>query len=68
MTARAIAPVVRKRHLDEVDEDAERRAYWVGRTIEERILEVEQIRRMWIEQTGDPDAPMARVVQRRKLR
>lgn len=68
MTTRAIAAVVRKRRLDDVDEDAERRAYWATRTIEERLAEVEQIRRMWIEQTGDPDAPIARVVQRRKLR
>lgn len=68
MSSRAIAPVVRKRRLDDVDEDAERRAYWATRTIEERLLEVEQIRRMWIEQTGDPDAPIARVVQRRRLR
>jgi len=34
----------------------------------DRIAQLQQIRRMWIEQTGDPDAPIARVVQRSKLR
>ena len=68
MTPRAIALVVRKRRLDDLDEDAERSAYWATRTIEERIAEVEHVRRVWIEQTGDPTAPIARIVLRRSLR
>jgi len=66
-TPRAISPVVRKvRHAD-LDEDAERLAYWRQRTPAERVAEVESLRRLWIEITGDPDLPMARVVHRRRL-
>ncbi len=67
MSERAIKPVVRKRRLGEVDEDAERRAYWSTRSVEERFLEVEVLRRLWIEVTGDPDAPMVRVVHKRRF-
>jgi len=31
------------------------------------IAEVESLRRLWIEITGDPDVPMVRVVHRRRL-
>lgn len=67
MTERKILPVVRKRRRDDLDEDAERRAYWRTRTPAERIAEVESLRRLWIEITGDPDVPMVRVVHRRRL-
>jgi hypothetical protein len=49
------------------DEDAERLAYWRTRTPAERFLEVESLRRLWIEITGDPDVPMVRVIHRRRL-
>jgi hypothetical protein len=64
---RTIAPVIRVARLNQVDEQAERRAYWAQRTVEERVHEVESLRRMWPELTGDPDAPIARVVHRRRL-
>jgi hypothetical protein len=64
---RAIAPVVRKVRRDELDEDAERIAYWRSRSAAKRIAEVESLRRLWIELTGDPDQPMVRVVHRRRL-
>jgi hypothetical protein len=67
MSDRAIKPVVVRRRLGEVDEDAERRAYWRTRSVEERFLEVEVLRRLWIEVTGDPDVPMSRVVHKRRL-
>jgi hypothetical protein len=67
MTERKIAAVVRKRKLGEVDEHAERRAYWLTQSIAARIAEVEALRRMWIERTGDPDQPMERVVHIRRL-
>jgi hypothetical protein len=35
--------------------------------VEERILEVESLRRMWIERFGDPDRPMVRAITRRRL-
>ncbi|HEY0481448.1 MAG TPA: hypothetical protein VGD37_28225 [Kofleriaceae bacterium] len=63
---RKIALVVRKVRRDELDEDAERLAYWRTRTPAERIAEVESLRRLWIEITGDPDLPMVRVVHRRR--
>lgn len=67
MTARrVIAPIVRKVRRNELDEDAERLAYWRSRTPAERFLEVESLRRLWIEITGDPDLPMVRVVHRRR--
>ena len=47
MTSRVLAPVVRISRLGEIDERAERRAYWAPRSIEERIAEVESLRRMW---------------------
>jgi hypothetical protein len=62
---RTIAPVVRIARLAAVDERAERRAYWQARTIDERIREVESLRRMWPELVGDADAPIARVVHKR---
>jgi hypothetical protein len=68
MTARREIPVVvRKVRRDELDEDAERLADWRGRTAAERIAEVESLRRLWIEITGDPDVAMVRVVHRRRL-
>ena len=68
MTApRKISPVVRKVRRDELDEDAGRLACWRGQTAAERIAEVESLRRLWIEITGDPDVPMVRVVHRRWL-
>ena len=68
MTIRREIPlVVRKVRRDELDEDAERLAYWRGRTAAERNAEVESLRRLWIEITGNPDVPMVRVVHRRRL-
>lgn len=64
---RPIAKVIRIVRSSELDERAERRAYWATRSIEERIVEVESLRRLWIEVTGDPDVPMKRVVTRRAL-
>jgi hypothetical protein len=64
---RAIALVVRKVRRAEFDEQAERRAYWQAQPPEARIAEVESLRRLWIEITGDPDLPIARVVHRRRL-
>ncbi|MFN0253685.1 MAG: hypothetical protein ACKV2T_42850 [Kofleriaceae bacterium] len=64
---RAIAAVVRKIKLADLDEVAERRAYWATRTAAERIAEVEVLRRLWIEITGDPDQPIERVVFKRRL-
>ena len=62
---RTIARVARVSKLGDVDERAERRAYWRTQTFEARILEVESLRRMWPEVTGDPDQPIARVVFKR---
>jgi hypothetical protein len=67
MTVRTIVPVVSKARLGEIDERAQRRAYWAEQTIEARIAEVESLRRMWIEVTGDPDLPIERVVHKRRL-
>jgi hypothetical protein len=64
---RAIPPVVRKVRLDELDEAAERHAYWKTQSPEARVAEVESLRRLWIEITGDPDVPMVRVVHRRRF-
>lgn len=64
---REIAPVIRKSRLGEIDEQAERRAYWATQPMEARIAEVEVLRRMWIELTGDPDQPMQLVVHKRRL-
>lgn len=64
---REIAPVVRKSRLGELDEQAERRAYWAAQPMEARIAEVEVLRRMWIELTGDPDQPMQLAVHKRRL-
>ncbi|HEX2688791.1 MAG TPA: hypothetical protein VHN14_19345 [Kofleriaceae bacterium] len=67
MTAqRAISPVVRKVRHDELDEQAERRTYWERQPPQARIAEVEALRRLWIEITGDPDLPI-RVVHQRRL-
>jgi hypothetical protein len=67
MTARSIAPTVRIVRLGDVNERAERRAYWASRSIEERIAEVESLRRLWPELVGDADAPIARAVHKRRL-
>jgi hypothetical protein len=64
---RAIAAVARISRLGDVDEHAERLAYWKRQSIEARIAEVESLRRMWIEITGDPDRPIERVVHVRRL-
>ena len=64
---RTIAGVVRRARLGEVDECAERREYWSGQTTEARLLEVESLRRMWVEITGDPDQPILKVVHKRRL-
>ena len=63
---RTIEPVVRRARLGD-DDDARTLAYWLAQPIERRILEVEALRRMWIERSGDPDLPMERVVTRRRL-
>jgi elongation factor Tu len=55
------------RRLADVDERAERRDYWATRSFAERIAEVESLRRLWPEVTGDADAPIVRVVHKRKL-
>ena len=62
-----IARVARVVRLADVDKRAERRAYWAARTVEERICETESLRRMWPELVGDADAPIARVVHKRRL-
>ena len=69
MTApdRSIERVVRRTKLGD-DDDARTLAYWLAQPIERRILEVEALRRMWIDRLGDPDQPMARVIARRRLR
>lgn len=67
MTSRSIAKVVRIVRLAELDERAERRAYWASRTVAERIAEVESLRRLWPGLTGNPDEPIARVVHKRRL-
>ena len=67
MSDRQIAKVARVAKMSALDERVERRRYWAARSIEERILEVESLRRMWIEVTGDPDMPIQRVVHRRRL-
>lgn len=64
---RAIALVVRKVRPAELDEEAERRAHWQAQPPAARLAEVEALRRLWIEVTGDPDLPMVRVVHRRRL-
>ena len=64
---RAIPSLVRKVRLGELDEAAERRAYWKTQSPEARVAEVESLRRLWIEITGDPDVPMVRVVHRRRF-
>lgn len=68
MTApdRTIARVVRRAKLGD-DDGAETLAHWLAQPIERRLLEVEALRRMWIERLGDPDQPMARVIRRRRL-
>jgi hypothetical protein len=66
-TPRTILPVVRKVRREDLDEQAERRTYWQQQPPAARIVEVELLRRLWIEITGDPDLPMVRVVHRRRL-
>ena len=63
---RAIERIVIRRRLG-ADDALERLAYWMARPIAERLLEVESLRRLQIEQLGDPDQPIARVVSRRRL-
>lgn len=64
---RTIIPVARIARLTDIDERAERRAYWASRSTEERIREVESLRRLWPELVGDLDQPIARVVHKRRL-
>lgn len=64
---RSIAPVVRRSRLAAVDERAERRAYWATQSMAARLAEVESLRRLWVELTGDPDLPIRRVAFRRRL-
>lgn len=64
---RSIARVVRVARMTDIDEHAERRAYWAGRSAADRLREVEALRRMWPELTGNPDAPMERVIHKRVL-
>lgn len=64
---RQIPLVVRKIRLDALDEHAESRAFWAHRSPAEKLAELESLRRMWPDLTGDPDEPIARVVHRRKL-
>jgi hypothetical protein len=64
---RDIARVVRKARLGQVDEAADRRAYWARQPIEAQIAEVEALRRLWIEVTGDPDRPIGKIVHKRRL-
>jgi len=45
-TPRKLPMVVRKVRRAELDEDAERRAYWRTRTPAERVAEVESLRRL----------------------
>ncbi|HEU4730994.1 MAG TPA: hypothetical protein VFT22_24035 [Kofleriaceae bacterium] len=66
-TPRTIPLVVRKVRREDLDEVAERRAYWERQPPEARLAEVESLRRLWIEITGDPDLRMERVVHRRRL-
>lgn len=61
-----IERVVRRTRLSD-DTEGDSVKYWLSQPIEQRILEVEALRRMWIEQFGDPDQPMVRVVVRRRL-
>jgi hypothetical protein len=68
MSGRPITAVVRIRKLVELDERAERRAFWASQSIEARIREVESLRRLWIDVTGDPDQPIRRVVSKRRFR
>ncbi len=64
---RSIERVVRRATLGD-DDDARTLAYWLAQPVERRLLEVEALRRMWIERLGDPDQPMERVVSMRRLR
>jgi len=64
---RSIKPVVRKAKLGQLDDTGERLAYWLQQPLAARIAEVEVLRRVWRELTGDPDQPIARVVFRRRL-
>lgn len=65
--SREIKPVVRIARFADLDERAERRAYWSSRTIEERLREVESLRRLWPELVGDADAAIVRIVHKRRL-
>ncbi len=65
MKPRVIAPVIQRKRLG--DEDSDALTYWLTQPIEARILEVEVLRRMWIDRFGDPDRPMERSVIRRRL-
>ena len=63
---RVIELGVRRAKLGD-DDDPQTLAYWLAQPMERRILEVEALRRMWIDRLGDPDQPMVRVVTRRRL-
>ena len=53
---RTIAPVARiPARLGELDERAERRRYWRAQPIERKLGEVEELRRLWTEVTGNPN-------------
>lgn len=64
---REIEAVVRVARFAELDERAERCAYWATRSIAERVREVESLRRLWPDLVGDADAPIVRVVHKRSL-
>jgi len=66
MANRDIERVVRRGRLGD-DDDSASVKYWLAQPVEARILEVEALRRMWIDQFGDPDQPMVRVITRRRL-
>ena len=57
---RKIAPVCFKRRQDQPEPRA-------SLSPQEALREVEELRRMFTDLTGDPDLPIVRVVQRRKI-
>ena len=61
---RAMVMVARKLRFAEVE--AETRAFWASQSPAQRIIELESLRRMWPEITGDPDEPMVRVIHKRR--
>lgn len=63
---RTIERIVRRTRLGD-DDDHRTLSYWLAQPMERRIMEVESLRRMWIESFGDPDQPIERIVLRRRL-